>query len=145
MYSKYRMIRTNQSKVSPVHLDHCHNLFRVEFSNNQVILYKNIHLRMVITDLCGVFAKTDDQWWNKSHMHYCYVTMWSICCHCDKSLAPKSWFVMGDWSCITRITMVMLDVSSACRQGDRACQMTCWKPKRGGGFLYLQEETKGKS
>ncbi len=25
-------------------------------------------------DLCGIDDKTDAQWWNKSHVHYCYVT-----------------------------------------------------------------------
>ncbi len=38
--------------------------------------------------------------------------------------------VIGDWSYITRITMVMLHVSIACRQGDRACQMTCSQSER---------------
>ncbi len=48
-------------------------------------------------DLGGVFDKTDAQRWNKSHVHYCYVTMQSICCHGDKSLVPKSWSVIGDF------------------------------------------------
>ncbi len=57
----------------------------------------------IIGNLCGVFDKIDVQRWNKSHVHYCYVTMQSICCHGDKSLAPVSRSVIGDWSHITKI------------------------------------------
>ncbi len=53
-------------------------------------------------DLCEVFNKIDTQRWNKSHVHYSYITMWSICCHSDKS--PKSLSVIDDWYYITRIT-----------------------------------------
>ncbi len=49
----------------------------------------------ITDDLCGVFDKIDIQQWNESHMHYCYVTMRSICCHGDKSLAPKSHSVIA--------------------------------------------------
>ncbi len=70
-----------------------------------------------------VFDKTDAQWWNKSHMHYGYVTMRSICCHGDKSLTPKSQSVIGDWFHITRITMVMLRILCACREGDGAMKL----------------------
>ncbi len=63
----------------------------------QVIL-QNIHLRAEICgDLFGVFDKTDAQRWNESHMHYCYVTMWSMCCHGDKSLASESRAMIGEW------------------------------------------------
>ncbi len=88
--------------------DHCHYLFRGELSKNQVIL-QNIHLRMDISgDLFGVFDKTDAQWWNKSHMYYCYITMQSTCCQGDKSLAPESQTVIGDWSAYPQISMDML-------------------------------------
>ncbi len=52
--------------------------------------------------LCGVFDKTDAQQWNESHVHNCYITMRSICCHCYKPLAPVSRSVIGDWSHITK-------------------------------------------
>ncbi len=43
--------------------------------NNQVIL-QNIHLRTENTSgLCGVFDKTEAQWWNETHVHNCYFTM----------------------------------------------------------------------
>ncbi len=44
-------------------------------------------------DVCGVFNKIDVQWWNVSHLHYCYITMQSICCHGDTSQITKSWSV----------------------------------------------------
>ncbi len=56
----------------------------------------------ITDDLCGDFDKTDGQWWNEPHVHYCYVTMWSICCHRGKSLAPVSRSVIGEWSHITK-------------------------------------------
>ncbi len=51
-----------------------------------------------LCDLFGVFDKTDAQLWNESHIHYCYVTMRSICCHGDKSLVSESRAVIGEWS-----------------------------------------------
>ncbi len=52
--------------------------------------------------LCGVFDKTEAQRWNESHVHNCYVTMWSICCQGDNSLVPVSRIVIGGWSNITK-------------------------------------------
>ncbi len=55
----------------------------------------------ITDDLCGFFDKTDDQRWNKFHMYYCYIIMRLICCHGDKTLAPLSRSMIGDWSHIT--------------------------------------------
>ncbi len=44
--------------------------------------------------LCGLFDKTEAQWWNESHVHTSYVTMQSICCQGDKSLVPVSQIVI---------------------------------------------------
>ncbi len=82
----------------PTCFDHCRYLFRGELSKNQVIL-QNIHLTGEICgDLFGVIDKTVAQWWNESHVHYYYITMQSICCQGDKSLAVESRTVIGEWS-----------------------------------------------
>ncbi len=61
-------------------------------------------------DLCAVFDKTDGLRFNKSYVHYCYVTMRSICCQGDKSLAPVSQSAIGDWSHIIKTTYGKLRV-----------------------------------
>ncbi len=84
-------------------------------------------------DLCGVFDKIDAQRKNESHMHNCYITMWSICCHSDKSLAPVSRSVIGDWSHTTKNYYV----ACACRQGDGPITMSpeMFKTQGGGGEI----------
>ncbi len=130
--------KTNQSQVCPMRFDHCHDLFRGELSINRAI-FDHIYLGTEITgDLCGVFDKTDAQWWNESHVHFYYVTMQSTCSHGDKSLVFVSRNVIGKWSHITIDHYGNVTCLYTCKQGDGSCQLTCSKPEGGGEkWVYM--------
>ncbi len=140
--------KTNQSQACPTSFDHFRDLFRGELSINQAI-FDNIYLGTEITgDLCGAFDKTDAQWWNKSHVHFYYVTMQSICSHGDKSLVFVSGNVIGKWSCITIDHYGNVTCLYTCKQGDGSCQLTCSKPEgreRKGFIANYRRKSRKKS